>query len=85
MYNQTRWPKVMVNFSMQPEKKVIFDLNEHDASQLLALIKKEINQEDKIWHPYWKRLAEVVELAIENAARADTLKYSSCVNDASER
>ena len=65
---------------MQPENMVIFDLNEHDASQLLALIKKEINQEDKIWQPYWKRLAETVEFAIEQSARSNTLRGSSWFN-----
>ena len=70
---------------MQPEKKVIFDLNEHDASQLLSLIKKEINDEDKIWRPYWNRLAEIVEVAIEKSARSNTLGYSSCFNDPSDQ
>jgi hypothetical protein len=85
MYNQTQWPKTTVNFSMQPEKKVIFDLNEHDASQLLSLIKKEINDEDKIWRPYWKRLAEIVEVAIEQSAYSNTLGYSACFNDSSDQ
>jgi hypothetical protein len=70
---------------MQPEKKVIFDLNEHDASQLLSLIKKEINEEDKIWRPYWKRLAEIVEVAIENSARSNTVGYTSCFSDTSDQ
>ena len=69
---------------MQSEKKVFFNLSEHDASQLLALVKKEISQEDKIWHPYWKRLAKVVESAIENSAHPDALKCSSWVNDVSD-
>lgn len=63
---------------MQPQKTVIFDLNEHDASQLLSLIKKEIGEEDKIWQPYWKRLAETVEFAIENSARFNNSGNSSC-------
>lgn len=70
---------------MQPQKTVIFDLNEHDASQLLSLIKKEINEEDKIWRPYWKRLAETVEFAIENSARSNALGSSSCFKHTSDR
>jgi hypothetical protein len=70
---------------MQPQKTVIFDLNEHDASQLLSLIKKEISQEDKIWQPYWKRLAETVEFAIENSARSRYSGKSSCFNRTSDR
>jgi hypothetical protein len=84
MYDQAQWPKITVKLSMQPEKKVIFDLNEHDASQLLALIRREVHEDEKIWRPYWKRLAEIVELAIENAARSSALGYSSSFNDRSD-
>ena len=82
MYDQTQWPKITVKFPMQPEKTVIFELNEHDASQLLSLIKKEISQEDKIWQPYWKRLVETVEFAIEKSARTNALGKPSCFKGA---
>ena len=65
-------------------RKVIFGLSEHDASQLLALIKKEIIQDDKVWKPYWKRMAQTVEQAIEHASRVEALRYTSCFNDAPE-
>ncbi len=62
-------------------RKVIFNLSEHDATQLLALIKKELNQEDRIWEPYWNRLAHTVEQAIEHASRGDTFRYTSFFKD----
>lgn len=49
-------------------KKITLNLNEHDASKLLALIRREINQEDRIWQPYWERLAQNVETSIERAS-----------------
>jgi hypothetical protein len=50
------------------DRKVILQLNEHDASQLLSLIRREINQSEKIWHPYWERLVQNVEQSIEHAS-----------------
>ena len=50
------------------DKKITLNLNEHDASKLLALIRREINQEDKIWQPYWERLAQNVEQSIEHSS-----------------
>ena len=50
------------------DKKITLNLNEHDASKILALIRKEINQEDRIWQPYWERLAQRVESSIERAS-----------------
>ena len=67
---------------MSGKRKIIFRLNEHDASLLLALVKQEIIQEDKTWRPYWKRLEQNMEQSIENAFRSDVLRYSS---DTSER
>ena len=47
------------------ERKINFELNEHDALQLLALIRGKIWQDEKIWQPYWKRLAQKLEQSIE--------------------
>ena len=61
--NETR-----MNASNIPDRKVVLKLNEHDASRLLALIRREMSEEDKIWHPYWERLAQNVEQSIEQAS-----------------
>lgn len=49
-------------------RKIIIKLNEHDAWQLLTLIRREINQGDRIWQPYWERLAQSVENSIEHTS-----------------
>jgi len=49
-------------------KQVIFKLNEHDALQLLALIRGKLNQDEKVWHFYWERLAHNLEQSIEENA-----------------
>ena len=59
---------------------IIVNLSEHDASLLLALVKREIIEEDKIWRPYWKRLEHTMEQAIEHASRSDAFRYSSKVS-----
>ena len=55
------------------DKQVIFKLNEHDALQLLALIRGKLSQDDKVWHFYWKRLAHNLEESIEEYASFDFL------------
>lgn len=50
------------------EHKVTLNLSEHDALKLLTLIRKKIDQEEKIWQPYWERLAQCVENSIEQAS-----------------
>jgi hypothetical protein len=49
------------------DRKVILELNEHDAMRLLALIEHELNEGDKVWHNYWERLVRQVKLGIEQA------------------
>jgi hypothetical protein len=49
------------------DKKITIELNEHDASQLLALIRREIRQVEKVWQPYWQRQAQKIERSIEHA------------------
>jgi hypothetical protein len=57
------------------DKQVIFKLNEHDALQLLTLIRGKLNQDDKVWHFYWKRLAHNLEESIEECAAFDFLGH----------
>ena len=49
-------------------RKIILELSEHDALQLLTLVKKEINRSDKIWQPYWEAQAQNIQLFIEKAS-----------------
>ena len=48
--------------------RVLLELNEHDALQLIRLIRREINQTDKAWHPYWRRMANKIEKSMEQAS-----------------
>jgi len=50
------------------KKKITLQLNEHDAAQVLALIKKELHKSDEIWETYWKRLALEIEQSIEHSS-----------------
>jgi len=50
------------------QRQIIFELNEHDASMLLHLIKRELDQEDKVWQPYWQRLAGSLEKSIQDSS-----------------
>ncbi len=50
---------------IEDDRTVILELSEHDASKLLALIRREINQADTIWRPYWERQASNVQKSIE--------------------
>ena len=52
---------------MTTDKKIALYLNEHDAAKILALIRREVSREDKIWQPYWERLAQNVEQNIEHS------------------
>ena len=56
-----------------PNKQIIIKLNEHDALQLLSLIRGKLDQEDKVWHFYWERLASTLEQSIEEYASSDIL------------
>ena len=49
-------------------RKIILELSEHDALQILTLVKKEIKRSDKIWRPYWEAQAQNIQLFIEKAS-----------------
>jgi hypothetical protein len=49
-------------------RKIILELSEHDALQILALVKKEMKRSDKIWQPYWQTQAQNIQLFIEKAS-----------------
>lgn len=49
-------------------RKIVLELSEHDALQILTLIKKEMKRADKIWQPYWAAQAENFQFFIEKAS-----------------
>jgi hypothetical protein len=49
------------------DRKIILELNEHDAMRLLTLIEIQLNEGDKVWRRYWERLAQQVKQGIEQA------------------
>ena len=63
-------------FMATSERKVVLNLSEHDAARLLSLIRKEMDQENKVWRSYWERLAQIIEQDIELSAKIDLSQYS---------
>jgi hypothetical protein len=49
-------------------EKIILELSEYDASQLLALIKKEMGQADKPTQHYWERQTQNILQSIDRAS-----------------
>ncbi|MCP4358766.1 MAG: hypothetical protein GY796_12170 [Chloroflexi bacterium] len=63
-------------------KKIVLKLSEHDVAQLLLLVRKEMDQQNEIWQPYWVRLEKIIEQDIElsiqiNAGQDPTIKKAS--------
>lgn len=48
----------------------MLELSEHDAFQLLALVRKELKRSDKIWQPYWEAQGRKIQQFIEQASQA---------------
>lgn len=51
---------------------VTLELSEHDALQLLRLVKKELKRADKIWKPYWETQLNKIEQFIDQASRVQS-------------
>lgn len=51
---------------------ITLELSEHDALQLLRLVKKEMKRADKIWRPYWEAQLTTIEQFIEQASRVQS-------------
>jgi hypothetical protein len=47
---------------------ITLELSEHDALQLLALVRKELKRSDKIWQPYWETQVRRIQQFIEQAS-----------------
>lgn len=53
------------------DRKVIIELDEHDAWQLLKLVQNKISQEPEIWQLYWKRLSQTIQQGIDCTDKND--------------
>ncbi len=51
-------------------RKITLELSEHDALQILALVRRELNRADKIWQPYWELQIRKIQQFIEQASLA---------------
>jgi len=49
-------------------RTVLLELSEHDALQLVTLIRHELYRTDKAWRPYWMRVAQSIQQGIELAS-----------------
>ncbi len=58
------------------DRTIILELSEHEALQILTLIRKQISRSDKIWQPYWESQAQKVQQSIERAAYLQSSAYS---------
>jgi len=50
------------------DEKVILELSEHDASQLLGLIRKEMSQTDETLKFYWEQQRQNILQSIDRAS-----------------
>lgn len=48
---------------------ITLELSEHDALQLLRLVKKELKRADKAWQPYWEAQENKIQQFIDQASR----------------
>lgn len=62
------------------DRKIVLELSEHEALQILTLIRKQIRRSDKIWQPYWEDQAEKVQQSIERAACLYNSTRSECLS-----
>jgi hypothetical protein len=58
---------------------ITLQLSEHDALQILALVRKELNRSDKIWKPYWEAQVKKIQQFIEQASRVQRPSWSDDV------
>lgn len=41
------------------------ELNEHDILTLINLVKREINETERVWQPYWRQLLQKFQTGLE--------------------
>ena len=49
-------------------RMITLELSEHDALQILALVRKELKRSDEIWKPYWEAQVRRIQQFIEQAS-----------------
>ncbi len=64
-------------------KKIVLKLSEHDVAQLLLLVRKEMDQQNEIWQPYWVRLEKIIEQDIELSTQINAGQGPTYINKAS--
>ena len=47
------------------DKNFTVELNEHDLLTLMNLVKREINETERVWHPYWQQLLQKMRTGME--------------------
>jgi hypothetical protein len=54
---------------MNPETPTVipWKLTEHEASLISRLLSEKVEQAEKVWRPYWQRLADSLRQAVEEA------------------
>jgi hypothetical protein len=57
-----------INMEGKEGRKITLELSEHDALQLLALVRKELRRSEKIWQPYWESQVRKIQQFIEQAS-----------------
>ncbi len=53
-------------------KKITVELNEHDILSLINLLRREINDTETVWRPYWQQLVKKIQTGLER----DINKYN---------
>jgi hypothetical protein len=46
-------------------KKITVELNEHDILSLINLLRREINDTETVWRPYWQQLVKKIQTDLE--------------------
>ena len=64
-------------------RTVLLELTEHDALQLITLIRGELYRTDKAWRPYWMRVAQNIQRGIEQASLKSLNERSGYFKDLS--
>ena len=49
-------------------RNYMVELNEHDILTLINLVKREINDAERVWHPYWRQLLQKIQTGLEQNA-----------------
>lgn len=65
------------------DRTILLELSEHDALQLIMLIRHELYRTEKAWRPYWMRVAQNIQQGIEHASLKGFSEHSGYCKDRS--